>query len=81
MWTRAELKANAKQVLKGNYWKALLVSLVIAFACGSGGSGGRSQNNDQTPSFDLRELLIIGGAVVFISLFAIAFRIFVGCTV
>lgn len=40
MWTRAELKDRAKTVLRGNYWKAFLISLVIAFT--TGGSGGGS---------------------------------------
>jgi len=29
MWTRAELKDRAKDVLRGRYWKSFLVSLVI----------------------------------------------------
>ena len=40
MWTRSGLKARAKEVLRGNYWKAFLISLVIAFASGGGGGGG-----------------------------------------
>ncbi len=39
MWTRAELKARAKTVLKISYWKAFLVSLAIAFTGGSSGGG------------------------------------------
>lgn len=39
MWTRAELKQRAKNVLKGTYWKAFLVSLLISFACGGGSAG------------------------------------------
>jgi predicted outer membrane lipoprotein len=38
MWYRSVLKARAKKVLRGNYWKAFLVSLVIGIATGSGGS-------------------------------------------
>lgn len=47
MWLRRDLKARAKEVLKTNYWKAFLISLVIALAGGnSGGSsgGGGSQS-------------------------------------
>lgn len=40
MWTREELKIRAKASLKLSYWKAFLVSLVLAFATGSGGGGG-----------------------------------------
>ncbi len=47
MWTRAELKHRAKNVLRGNYWKAFLVSLVIVFASeGYGGSSGRSGSEE-----------------------------------
>ena len=46
MWTRAELKDQAKAVLKKSYWKAFLVSLILAFiGGGSGGSGGNSRFN------------------------------------
>ncbi len=41
MWSREELKSRAKAVLRTNYWKALLISLVIAVACGSNGGGSR----------------------------------------
>lgn len=34
MWTRVELKQRAKEVLKKNYWKGFLVTLVIAFLSG-----------------------------------------------
>ena len=47
MWTRAELKQRAKDVLRGSYWKALLVSFVIATVTGgsTGGNGTRVNNN------------------------------------
>lgn len=50
MWSRGELKERAKAVLRGNYWKAFLISLVILVAGGSGGGGGgggRSGNNER----------------------------------
>lgn len=34
MWTRALLKMNAKQVLRNNYWMALLVAFVAALLAG-----------------------------------------------
>jgi hypothetical protein len=34
MWTRSELKARAKAVLRTSYWKAFLVSLILSFAGG-----------------------------------------------
>jgi len=46
MWYRSDLKARAKEVLRGNYWKAFLISLVIMFATGgTGGSSGGSGSN------------------------------------
>ena len=48
MWTRSELKERAKNILRNNYWQALLVSIVIVLAGGghgsSGGSAGRSNH-------------------------------------
>lgn len=59
MWSRAEIKAKAKTMLKGIYWQAFLVSFVIVFAGGShgggsislggGGSGGR---DDSTSGYE-----------------------------
>ena len=40
MWKRNDLKQRAKIVLKRDYWKALLISLVIAIASGVGTGGG-----------------------------------------
>ena len=57
MWNRSDLKARAKEVLRGNYWKAFLISLVIVFATGGGGgssggsSGGRSYNVGNSGGF------------------------------
>lgn len=31
MWNRAELKSDAKKILFGNYWKAVLVTLILTF--------------------------------------------------
>lgn len=38
MWTRAELKENAKQVLRRTYWSGFLVMIIISFLS-AGGSG------------------------------------------
>ncbi|MFW5790972.1 MAG: DUF975 family protein [Bacillota bacterium] len=35
MWQRSQLKHRARQVLKGNYWSAFIVSLVILITGGS----------------------------------------------
>ncbi|MEW9701436.1 DUF975 family protein [Paenibacillus sp. SI8] len=52
MWTRRELKARAKHVLRTSYWKALVVSLLLAFISGelptgpfNFGGGGRGGNH------------------------------------
>ena len=53
MWTRVELKSRAKGVLRINYWKALLVSLVIIIAgSGSGSGGGIRYNNNNSRNFN-----------------------------
>ncbi len=42
-WTRKELKAKAKQCLSVNYWKLVLVSLILMLVFGgSAGGGGRA---------------------------------------
>lgn len=34
MWNRADLKANAKKIFFGNYWKTVLVTLILTFILG-----------------------------------------------
>lgn len=51
MWTRKELKARAKEALKRNYWRLVLVSLLLilitgGLAFGSGVGGGGSTETD-----------------------------------
>lgn len=80
MWTRAELKSRAKAVLRGNYWKAFLISLVIAFTSGGGGgsSGGRvggrtgdfSGLDSFRPSSSETAALVV--LIIFIVLFSLA---------
>lgn len=41
MWTRSLLKTNAKQALKGRYWRCFWICLVLGFV-GVGSSGGAS---------------------------------------
>ena len=36
MWTRRELKECAKQLLKINYWKAVLTGVILSLIGGSG---------------------------------------------
>ena len=42
MWNRAELKGKAKFSFKRNYWKSVLISLLLAFVVGGGGTGAGS---------------------------------------
>jgi len=89
MWVRRDLKVRAKAVLRTNYWKAFLISLVIAVASGSGGGGssGRGQSDSSISSSYLPDfinnnlLLFIGliiGASIAALLFLTAFRVFLG---
>ena len=55
MWTRKELKTRGKTTFKRNYWKCVLISLVILVIAGIGGrgAGGRSMGSvveDRTDS-------------------------------
>lgn len=88
MWNRAELKQRAKSVLKGSYWKAFLVSLILGIAtgAGSGGSVGSSNPNKSNRSFnggnfdkfDFTLLMIILSIAIIVIIISILFRIFLG---
>lgn len=45
MWDRVELKTKAKEVLKKNYWKAFLISFIIALVGGDSSGGGTANSN------------------------------------
>ncbi|MBD5553903.1 MAG: DUF975 family protein [Roseburia sp.] len=47
MWSRIKLKEKAKIRFQANYWRAVLVALILAFLAGSAGS-----SRGGTPSFD-----------------------------
>jgi uncharacterized membrane protein len=88
MWTRSELKARAKLVLKTTYWKAFLVSLLMAFVNGgiSGGSANSGWRGNSGGSIDefgdaafeifVALLVIILVVGFFVVLAALAFTIF-----
>jgi len=85
MWTRSELKTRAKEVLKKSYWKAFLVSLLMAFFSGEGGGSGKFNlgRSDLRRFGDSSELggefiSIFAIIAVIIALAAIAFRVFLG---
>ena len=81
MWERAELKQRAKKVLRFNYWKAFLVSLVILLANGSGGSGGRSSyrsNFDFPRGSDAGTIIVVVTIALIFLLFFLALRVLLG---
>ncbi len=89
MWIRRELKDRAKAVLRGNYWKAFLISLVILIATGSGGGGGGGGGNDSGMGgsegfpwdfggFDILVVLMIISAAFILIMICLAIRIFLG---
>jgi hypothetical protein len=91
MWSRELLKDRAKAVLKVSYWKAFLVSLIIAIV-GGGNHGSFNYNNNfgnhnsihgtgwfwgqNTELFPFLILFIV--IIIIIAIFALAFRIFLG---
>ncbi|NRF90592.1 DUF975 family protein [Paenibacillus frigoriresistens] len=91
-WTRRELKNRAKNVLRTSYWKAFLVSLVLAVvsggvsSCSVNSGGGTSMSlpgfsgggmGDVSDGAGLAIILIIAFFAVLIGIVAIAFNIFV----
>ena len=71
MWTRKELKTNAKGLLKANYWKVFLASVVISlFTSASSSSSSQSVKEEgseafaQMGSMDLSALLVGLGIVL-----------------
>ncbi|NOU87971.1 DUF975 family protein [Paenibacillus sp. LMG 31460] len=90
-WTRRELKDKAKNVLRTSYWKAFLVSLVLAVVSGgvsscsfnSGGSTSMSLpglsggTGDVSDGAGLAIILIFVFLAVVIGLVALAFNIFI----
>lgn len=52
MWTRAELKDNAKKYFKFNYWKMVLVALVMTMIGGGGSSVSSSTTRQVNSGYD-----------------------------
>ena len=48
MWTRKQLKENAKKILSKNYWKAFLVTLVLITVTGAGSGAFSGASNGVT---------------------------------
>lgn len=71
MWTRAELKANAKQILRRTYWMSFLAMVIVGLL--SGGQNGFSlitQLQDGFGmAFSIKVLTTVAGASLLYSLF------------
>lgn len=63
MWTRTELKKNAKIVLRRNYWLIFAVLLVGGFVAGFGGSVSSAVEVAVQLEMDVSESLIFGVSV------------------
>lgn len=74
MWTREELKTNAKGVLRRTYWMGFAVCLVAGFI-GSGGGGGASAYYQVVLQLNDPILYMIMGAFM---VFGMLLSIFVG---
>lgn len=77
MWSRSELKDNAKIVLKQCYWKAVLVSLVLTIAIGGAGAGAGSSAGNKSDEGAFSSLLQSNdaGFVAFVLSMVLAFSL------
>lgn len=82
MWSRADLKSRAKEILKVNYWKTVLVSLIFMFVSGSGSSSSASSSSSSssTDFSDLQDTLsspenlralLIGLSIALVAIFIV----------
>jgi uncharacterized membrane protein len=95
MWTRADLKSNAKIVMGQNYWKTVLVAFLIMIAVGGSTSSNITNTYSNASSqgfggiFDFPQAFAVAGIIMTVMLFsfiiAMALNIFlfkpleVGC--
>lgn len=85
MWSRAELKGRAKEVLRYSYWSAFLVSLVIAIVGGGNGGGGGGGGGTGSSGYQLMQngnmeavMALVTIASLFILMFVCAIRWLLG---
>lgn len=85
MWTRAELKTRAKNILSTTYWKSFVISLVLVLvgadggsSGGSGGSSNHSYGYNNQWNFDSGLFTSMLLVFAMIALAFILFRILVG---
>ncbi|MCR4676934.1 MAG: DUF975 family protein [Sphaerochaetaceae bacterium] len=68
MITRQEIKARGKLAFKANYWKCVLVSLIIIICIGSGAAAGSSHYHDHYADPEVhvvRESVVVEDGVVY----------------
>ena len=58
MWIRSELKEQAKAAFKANYWRCVLVALILALLVG-GGAGSSVRRNDQSESLSVEQRRVV----------------------
>ena len=66
LWTREQLKDNAKNILQKCYWKAVLVAVVLGLSAGGGGgssSGGEVSSDEIEMLAESPELMAILGII------------------
>lgn len=85
MWTREFIKERAKEVLRTNYWKAFLASLIIIIAGGSRNGGNykiRKEYGKYNGNIFNHNIPILTGKsfmfFVYITIILIMLRIFIG---
>ena len=76
MWTRAELKENAKQLLRVNYWPAVVAALVYTIAAGSSGGSSTSASSN-SGNYDSGTVAAILIAALMVLIVTIVLKIFV----
>lgn len=91
MWTRADLKAKAKEDLKRSYWGLVLATFIFQLLCGgSGGSGGGSGSSSSSGSgsdssgglFDSVDMtLVLGMLTAFLAVFVIVMIVSIAITI
>ena len=60
MWDRKELKEKGKAAFKANYWKCVLVGLLLVlFATGTGASAGRSSTNSMNAVNNQNSVVVV----------------------
>ncbi|MCD7724886.1 MAG: DUF975 family protein [Clostridiales bacterium] len=81
MWTRAELKENAKKYFKFNYWKMVLAALLLSVIGGDvgasfgGGRSGYSYSTDNTGNMGNMSFAQITQLMSYLTLFIIIFMV------